>query len=77
MEPYLVPFWHQTCEEYGWSKIVEDGAPGKLLMFVYFVIILIILKGREKYSNKYRELNELDTIEWPAQSPCLNLIEPV
>ena len=28
MEPYLVPFWQQFCEEYGWLKVVEDGAPG-------------------------------------------------
>ena len=24
----LVPFWQQCCEEYGWVKVVEDGAPG-------------------------------------------------
>jgi len=28
MMPYLVPFWHQACEQYGWTKIVEDNAPG-------------------------------------------------
>jgi len=28
MIPYLVPFWHQTCEEYGWTKVVEDNSPG-------------------------------------------------
>ena len=28
MEPYLVPFWHQCCEEYGWTRVIEDGAPG-------------------------------------------------
>ena len=27
MEPHLVPFWHQACEEYEWVAIVEDGAP--------------------------------------------------
>jgi hypothetical protein len=58
MEPYLVPFWHRCCEEYGWTKAVEDGAPGH--------------KG---YSIQYRELNEVDSVEWPAQSPDLNLIE--
>jgi len=25
---YLVPLWHQTCEEYGWTRVVEDNAPG-------------------------------------------------
>jgi transposase len=58
MEPHLVPFWQECCEEYGWVKVVEDGAPGH--------------KGCAK---EYRDLNELDTIEWPAQSPDLNLIE--
>lgn len=28
LDPLLVPFWHQTCEKYGWVKVVEDGAPG-------------------------------------------------
>ncbi|KAG0134798.1 hypothetical protein HOY82DRAFT_481077 [Tuber indicum] len=28
MEPHLVPFWHECCEEYGWVGVVEDGAPG-------------------------------------------------
>jgi len=28
MEPYLVPFWHQCCEEYGWTRVIENGAPG-------------------------------------------------
>lgn len=26
--PYLFPFWEEMCEEYGWVKVVEDGAPG-------------------------------------------------
>jgi hypothetical protein len=58
MEPHLVPFWHECCEEYGWVKVVEDGAP-----------------GHKKYAIQYRDLNELDIIPWPAQSPDLNLIE--
>ena len=28
MMPYLIPFWHQACEEYGWTTVVEDNAPG-------------------------------------------------
>ena len=28
MEPHLVPLWHRCCEEYGWVKVVEGGAPG-------------------------------------------------
>ncbi|RPA93321.1 hypothetical protein L873DRAFT_1793740 [Choiromyces venosus 120613-1] len=58
IEPYLVPFWHKCCKEYGWMKVIEDGAPRH--------------KGK---SIIYRNLNEMDTIAWPAQSPDLNLIE--
>ena len=58
MEPHLVPFWQQCCEEYGWVKVVEDGAP-----------------GHKKYAIQYRDLNGLDSLQWPAQSPYLNLIE--
>ncbi|RPA97389.1 hypothetical protein L873DRAFT_1640778, partial [Choiromyces venosus 120613-1] len=28
LDPVLIPFWHQTCEHYGWTQVVEDGAPG-------------------------------------------------
>ena len=28
LDPHLIPFWHKTCEEYGWTQVVEDGAPG-------------------------------------------------
>lgn len=28
LDPLLIPFWHQTCKEYGWTQVVEDGAPG-------------------------------------------------
>ena len=31
--------------------------------------------GHKKHARTYRELNELDTIQWPVQSPDLNLIE--
>ena len=27
MYPSLVPFWHRSCELYGWTTVVEDGAP--------------------------------------------------
>ena len=28
LDPHLIPFWHKMCETYGWTKVVEDGAPG-------------------------------------------------
>lgn len=28
LDPLLIPFWHRTCEEYGWTAVMEDGAPG-------------------------------------------------
>jgi hypothetical protein len=28
MEPHLVPFWHKCCEEYGWARVIEEGAQG-------------------------------------------------
>lgn len=28
LDPLLIPFWHQTCEFYGWTIVMEDGAPG-------------------------------------------------
>lgn len=28
LDPLLIPFWHETCETYGWTQVVEDGAPG-------------------------------------------------
>ena len=28
LEPLLIPFWHEVCEKYGWTMVVEDGAPG-------------------------------------------------
>lgn len=28
LDPLLILFWHKTCEEYGWTQVVEDGAPG-------------------------------------------------
>ena len=57
--PLLVPFWLDMCEKHGWTVVVEDNAPGH--------------KG---WSKAYR-LREyiVDVIEWPPQSPDLNLIE--
>lgn len=28
LDPLLIPFWHQACEFYGWTVVLEDGAPG-------------------------------------------------
>jgi len=25
-KPLLIPFWHEACEEYGWTRVVEDNA---------------------------------------------------
>ncbi|KAH0603088.1 uncharacterized protein H6S33_008092 [Morchella sextelata] len=58
LDPYLIPFWHETCEAYGWTQVVEDNAPGH--------------KG---VANQCREVNEVETVPWPPQSPDLNLIE--
>ena len=58
LDPLLIPFWHQTCEEYGWTIVMEDDAPGH--------------KG---VSTACRELNEMESLPWVAQSPDLNLIE--
>jgi hypothetical protein len=26
LDPILIPFWHQMCEEKGWAVVIEDGA---------------------------------------------------
>jgi len=31
--------------------------------------------GHKGYAEAYRELNGMETLEWPAESPDLNLIE--
>lgn len=28
LDPILIPFWHEMCEKYEWTKVIEDGAPG-------------------------------------------------
>ena len=56
-EPHLALFWRRWCEEYGWVKVLEDGAPGN--------------KG---CAVRYRDLSGLDSLQWPAQPPDLNLI---
>lgn len=28
LDPLLIPFWHQMCDVYGWTRVVEDNAPG-------------------------------------------------
>lgn len=58
LQLYLIPFCHDTREEYGWTQLVEDNALGH--------------KGRE---NICRQINEMDVIPWPSQSPDFNLIE--
>ena len=58
MEPHLVPFWQQCCEEYGWVKVVGDEH-----------------RSTKGYAVRYRDIYGLDSVQWPAQSPDLNLIE--
>lgn len=58
MEPHLVPLWHRCCEEYGWAKVVDDGAP-----------------GHQEPAATYSQLNGVDVLGLPAQSPDLNLAE--
>lgn len=31
LDSQLIPFWHKTCEAYGWTMVVEDNAPGHKL----------------------------------------------
>jgi hypothetical protein len=52
MVPNLVPFRHQYCEEYGWVEVVEDGDTS----------------GYKEFAITYRELNEMDYIQCPAQT---------
>lgn len=28
LDSLLIPFWYQTCEEYVWTWVVEDGMRG-------------------------------------------------
>ncbi|RPA96237.1 hypothetical protein L873DRAFT_1695034, partial [Choiromyces venosus 120613-1] len=25
LDPYLIPFWYKTCEEYDYTQVVEDS----------------------------------------------------
>jgi len=55
----LVLFRYYCCAEYGWVTIVEDNGT----------------PNDKSISTHYRNLNQIETTKWVAQSPYLNLIE--
>jgi len=55
----LIPFWHKACEQCYGWAIVMEDGA----------------PGHKGYATASREINGLDSLPWPPQSPDLNLIE--